>query len=673
MDDRDAATAQEREDRGRLGGRPGGRLGGWFGATWRQDMGRRSRLAGALVVAVAAATLAACGSSSPAATARTPSSGRPASAAFPLLHVVHPTGAEPGTAAAVPYLADAAGQRIVLRGVAASGFEDQAYTGATGTTPHYPIDPAAYDGRCPVNDGRAPDPPLCEVEAARAPARQSSAPGSQDDFAQMRADGFDLVRLTINWSELEPTPGHYSATFLDRIAQVVGWARQQGIRVILDLHQDGYSRFLTTPADASVPQQAPPAGCTPSNGQDGAPAWAVFTDGKPSCALDGQSQLNPAAAEAWANFWANRTVPGPRGQAPGTGLQDHYIGALEALAHRFAGNPAVLGYELMNEPMPGSSAALPVANLYDFSDQQLLPFYERAIEALTGVRDGKPTCPSADPSGTAAEAALHRAVVPQVPAEVDPCAYPPGRTLVHHQLVLVEPTGYRNLVDFSPQLSTGAALAAHPFSQYQDLAFAPHLYTHVFTVDTLLGGASAGGPQYPPSYTFGYATAEAEAASLGAAVVVTEFGDPPSEDSTVLAGMVAAQRQARVSTVFWTWKENCGSTHGTCPNGWGVYRPPVPANGRLAQNGPLDTHRLALLTSNPVFDGVGTPPAATQQPPALAPITEPAARARFDAYLAALGAPSAPAADHALASVVTALAGVLLGPPSADPNVAAGS
>ncbi len=626
--------------------------------------GRRWGAAGAATI-VLAGLLAGCGGAgSPA----TPPGGTGPTGALAPLHVVHPSGATAGSAAAVPYLANAAGQRVILRGVAASGFEDQAYSGAVGTTPHYPIDPAAYDGRCPANDSRAPDPPLCEVQAATSPARQSTAPGSQDDFAQMRAAGFDLVRLTINWSELEPTAGTYSTTFLDRIAQVVGWARQQGIRVILDMHQDGYSRFLTSPADASVPQQAPPPGCTPADGQDGAPAWAVFTDGKPSCGADGQSQLNLAGAEAFLNFWDNRTVPGPQGEAPGTGLQDHYIGALEALARRFAGNPAVLGYEVMNEPLPGSSAPLPLANLYDFSDQQLLPFTERAIEALTGVRDGKPTCPADDPSGTAAEAALHRTVVPQVPAEVDPCAYPPGPVLVHSQMILFEPTGYRNQADFSPQLSTGAALAAHPFSQYPDLVFAPHIYTHVFTLDTLLGGVAASGPQYPPSYTFGYATAEAEAASLGAALLVTEFGDPPSSDSTILAGMVAAQRQARVGTVFWTWKENCGSASGPCANGWGVYRPPVAQGGTLAQNGPLDTARLALLTSNPVYDGSGTPPAATQQAPALAPLPEPQARTQLDSFLTALGASSAPAKDRSLATVLSVLMASLLGPPSADPN-----
>ena len=570
-------------------------------------------------------------------------------APLPPLHVVHPTGAASGSAAAVPYLADPAGQRVILRGVAASGFEDQAYTGATGTTPHYPIDPTSYAGTCPANDGLAPDPPVC-----------------QDDFTQMQADGFNLVRLTINWSELEPTPGTYSTTFLDRIAQVVGWAGQQGIRVILDMHQDNYSRFLTSPADASVPQQPAPSGCSPGDGQDGAPAWAVFTDGKPSCTLDG---VNLAESEAFLNFWDNRTVPGPQGEAPGTGLQDHYLGALEALATRFAGNPAVLGYEVMNEPQPGSSASLPFTNLYNFSDQQLLPFTERAIEALTGVRDDKPTCPASDPSGTAAQAALDRTVVPQVPSEVDPCAYPPGPTPITGQMVLFEPTGYSNLVDFAPQLSLPAP-PGHPFSLYPDLVFAPHVYTHVFTLDTLLGGASPSGPQYPASYSYGYATAESEAAAYGAALLVTEFGDAPSSDGTILAGMVAAQRQAEVGTVFWTWKENCGALTGPCPNGWGVYSPPVPSGGTLPQNGPLDTARLALLTSNPTFDGTGSPPPPTQATPSLAPLAEPQARAQLDAYVAALGAPGSPAVDRSLASEFTALMGILLGAPAADPNLA---
>ena len=62
-------------------------------------------------------------------------------------------------------------------------------------------------------------------------------------------------------------------------------------------------------------------------------------DGKPACALFGIDELNPAESASFYNFWQNSPVAGPQGQAPGTGLQDHYIGALAALAQRFRGQP----------------------------------------------------------------------------------------------------------------------------------------------------------------------------------------------------------------------------------------------------------------------------------------------------------------------------------------------
>ena len=77
----------------------------------------------------------------------------------------------------------------------------------------------------------------------------------------MRALGFNVVRLVLNWSQLEPTAGTYSATYLNRVAQVVGWAREQGIYVILDMHQDQYSRYIV-PARRGMA----PSGCTPSGG-----------------------------------------------------------------------------------------------------------------------------------------------------------------------------------------------------------------------------------------------------------------------------------------------------------------------------------------------------------------------------------------------------------------------
>ena len=449
--------------------------------------------------------------------------------ALTFLHVVTPTSGPDVT----PYLADAAGRQVLLHGAAAVGMEDVAYPGANGGPAIFPVAPSAYDARCPKASALIPQPPLCEVQASRAAFAQSTAPGSGDDFAQMRALGFNVVRLVLNWSQLEPTAGTYSRTYLNRVAQVVGWARQQGIYVILDMHQDQYSRYIV-PAEKGTA----PSGCTPSGGSDGAPAWAVQDDGKPGCAMFGIDELNPAESAAFANFWQNATVAGPRGQAPGTGLQDHYIGALAALAQRFQGNAGVLGYELMNEPQPGSTGPTPAANGYQASSQDLYPFYTRAIEALTGVRDGRPTCPQTAPTSLTGS-----------------CAYPQLAS-ADRQQVFFEPLAYRNLVDFSLQVSA-------PFSSYPNLVFAPHVYTYAFTLEQDLLGLPAKPGGYPPNFTFGYQTAESEAQAMHSAALVTEFGDSAGTDPTVLANELAAQEATQTGGTLWAWK-GLSKAAGTC-------------------------------------------------------------------------------------------------------------
>jgi endoglycosylceramidase len=437
-------------------------------------------------------------------------------APLPFLHVVTPTTGSDLT----PYLADGSGRQVLLRGVAAVGLQDVAYPNANGKPALFPVSPSAYDGKCPKATPLIPQPPLCEVSAAQPAYQQSVSGASGNDFAQMRSLGYNVVRLVLNWSQLEPTAGTYNTTYLNRIAQVVGWAQQQGIYVILDMHQDEYSRYI-------LPGKKPlPSGCPSSGGSDGAPAWAVFTDGKPACADFGVDELNPAVAAAFYNFWQNHPVSSPKGQSPGTGLQDHYIGALAALAKRFQNNSTVLGYELMNEPQVGSTASLPLENLYQSSSQDLYPFYRKAIEALTGVRDGQATCPTTAPNSNS-------------------CAYPQLAS-VSRQQIFYEPLAWRNVVEFSPQVSA-------PFSSYTNLVYAPHIYTHAFTLDEFLGYPAATSP-FPPSYTFGYQTAEAEAQAMHSAVLTTEFGDASSTDSLILSNEEAAQESTLTGGTLWAWK-----------------------------------------------------------------------------------------------------------------------
>ncbi len=461
---------------------------------------------------------------------------------MPFLHVVHTPGQ-------LPYIADAYGRQVILRGVNSEGLEDEAWRSDALKKPmYYPTDPAAYLGKCPANSNEVAA-PLCEVDAGKGRYAQSTADGSQNDFAQMRARGLNFIRLALSWSQLEAEPGNYQTPYLEQVAQVVSWAKEQGVYVLLDMHQDQYSRSIQ--ADPAHPCAQ---GTDPAGGFDGAPAWAVLADGKPSCAALGQSVLNAAVSAAFDNFWKNSPVAVAQGAAPGTGLQDHWIGAMAALAKRFKDEPAVIGYEIINEPQPGSFAA------YDVSDNYLFPFYAHTIQALTGVRDGLPDC-----------AALPAAAT---------CAYPDLGIHDTNHLVFFEPIALRNLIDFSPQDSK-------PFSTYPNLVFAPHTYSHVFTIDSSFLGFNAGNSPYPPSYDYAYATAASEAIALDTAVFVTEFGGGSGDDAIVLAGETRAQEHWGIGAALWTWKSNCSlDPTAVCNGAWAYFETAPSGPGPQPQNGP---------------------------------------------------------------------------------------
>jgi len=109
------------------------------------------------------------------------------------------------------------------------------------------------------------------------------------------------------------------------------------------MHEDLYSRYIIGDKE----HEDPPA-LVASDGQDGAPAWAVMAEDWPAVAFYGVGNLNFAMMKAFDNFYNNSIPPNTtQGAAPGPGLQDHYIGAVAALAKRFVNNSAVLGYEVI--------------------------------------------------------------------------------------------------------------------------------------------------------------------------------------------------------------------------------------------------------------------------------------------------------------------------------------
>lgn len=465
------------------------------------------------------------------------------------VHVEHPGGGRRA------YLADPQGREVVLRGVNTTGLyrnhdDEDRYPG----TPPKTHDPAAYVGACPENDGRWGDPPMCQVDAGGGPWT-SSAPDSNNDLSQMRALGMNVVRLAITWEQVEPEPGRYDRLFVERVEQVVDWAEEQGIYVLVDFHQDNYGD-IPRPTPRSDPG-FPPFWTRPTNQADGPPRWAVMTDGRPNVNPLG-FPLSPAVARAFTNFWFNRIPPVPQGDAPGPGLQDHYIGAVAAVVGSLGDEPAVVGFEIMNEPQMGEMDPMAA------SRDRMYPFYARVIQAVTGERDGLPTCPTAAPTSTDGS-----------------CAYPDLGVRDTRHAIFFEPMAIRNLIDISVQPN-------RRFTSYPNIVFAPHVYTHVFTLDRQLFRIP---PQQAtwPSYSFALQTADAEARAMGAALAVTEFGGPDRDYPSVTEGTLAQLDRYRASAMAWAWKNNCG-LEPECDDDeegrWATYATGGPG-ARPPQNGPL--------------------------------------------------------------------------------------
>jgi endoglucanase len=147
---------------------------------------------------------------------------------------------------------------------------------------------------------------------------------AQDDIRFIKSAGFNVVRIPLHWAlfmQEDGTIGGDGWALLDR---VIAWAQEAGLYVIVDLH-------------------AAPGGQTGINHDDG-PGYPLM-------------------------FY----VPQDR---------DLTVKLWQAIARRYAGNPTILGYEPLNEP---------IAPYHDTAtlNPRLEPFYERLTAAIRAVDPGR--------------------------------------------------------------------------------------------------------------------------------------------------------------------------------------------------------------------------------------------------------------------------------------------
>jgi len=327
-----------------------------------------------------------------------------------------------------------------------------------------------------------------------------------DDAALLAASGMNAVRLTVERYAVEPKAGQFDDAYVDHVGDTVRLLAEYGIRSLIDFHQDEWGPVFF---------------------DNGFPDWMTMTDGLPNAYQVGfpaQYFLNPALNRAFDHFWANDV--GPSGRR----LQDDDGAMLARVAGRLAGEPGLIGYEVINEPWPGSQ-------------------YPTCIVPAVG-------CPVFDKG---AFSAYYAKVIPMIRA-ADP----------QHSI------WYEPVTTFNQGVPTSVVPPKDA-----NLGFAFHDYT---PCGDYSGAAPQGAPMPPNAVCQPFdenvmTNAESHSAATGSALLETEFG--ATHDTAGIAHQLDVFDEHMIPWMFWSY-----TNYVVAVNGDGSLKP---ASGQNVNSAMLTT------------------------------------------------------------------------------------
>lgn len=179
-----------------------------------------------------------------------------------------------------------------------------------------------------------------------------------DDVAAIADQGFNFLRLVVQWQYFEPTQGDYDEAYFDYVDSVLDAADREGVHVMIDMHQDVYG---------------------PAFGASGAPEWTTRTDGLPFEADPANwfnNYFQPAVMRAFTHLYDDAD------------LREAQQQLWVQVADRFEDHESLLGYDLFNEPFgefyEGEDWVSASARI---ESTKISDMYDRLISAVRSVDD----------------------------------------------------------------------------------------------------------------------------------------------------------------------------------------------------------------------------------------------------------------------------------------------
>ncbi|MEV6210335.1 cellulase family glycosylhydrolase [Kitasatospora sp. NPDC051914] len=184
------------------------------------------------------------------------------------------------------------------------------------------------------------------------------------DLAAVAAQGFTLVRIAVSWTRLEPAAGRYDRAELARVRGLLDAAARHGLLAVVDFHQDVYGPAF-------------------GGGDRGVPRWATRDDGLP---------FEPDPDDWFAGYFQPAVQAAFRHLYDDPDLRAAQTALYTTVARELRGHPALLGYDLFNEPFgpidgdPLDPAVLAAAAA-ELEQGRLADMYRRLIAAVRRVDD----------------------------------------------------------------------------------------------------------------------------------------------------------------------------------------------------------------------------------------------------------------------------------------------